>query len=119
MAVVDPLNFRVIPTDPGPAITLHGCAQHLCGGRGLAGSLFDVLTVDASVLHTQVGRQVRTKLHLFTRQTIRRVRQGLAAAYLSQMLSEEGYKQQRHITLPAKNEMHSRGSTISDQVLCT
>ena len=39
MATVDPTALRVTMTDDGPVISLHGCAAHLCGGKGLAGAL--------------------------------------------------------------------------------
>jgi hypothetical protein len=39
MKVIDPSNLRVVFTDDGPVILLHGCAPHLCGGNGLAGAL--------------------------------------------------------------------------------
>lgn len=39
MSVVDPANLEVKRTDSGPVILLHGCAPHLCGGRGLSGAL--------------------------------------------------------------------------------
>jgi hypothetical protein len=39
MSVIDPANLRVVITDDGPIILLHGCARHLCGGKGLAGAL--------------------------------------------------------------------------------
>jgi hypothetical protein len=39
MEVIDPANLRVVITDDGPIILLHGCAVHLCGGKGLAGAL--------------------------------------------------------------------------------
>ena len=43
MGVVSPANLRVIMTDDGPVISLHGCARHLCGGEGLAGALVYVV----------------------------------------------------------------------------
>jgi hypothetical protein len=39
MSVIDPSNLRVTTTEDGPVILLHGCALHLCGGKGLAGAL--------------------------------------------------------------------------------
>jgi hypothetical protein len=37
--VIDPNNLQIKFTDDGPVITLHGCARHLCGGKGSAGAL--------------------------------------------------------------------------------
>ena len=39
MSVLDPANLRVTVGDEGPVILLHGCARHLCGGKGLAGAI--------------------------------------------------------------------------------
>ena len=39
MPVIDPRQLIVVNTDEGPVVTLHGCARHLCGGKGLAGAL--------------------------------------------------------------------------------
>jgi hypothetical protein len=36
--VISPRNLQVRYTDAGPVITLHGCARHLCGGKGSAGA---------------------------------------------------------------------------------
>lgn len=35
---VDPTNLQIKYTDDGPVITLHGCAAHLCGGKGSSGA---------------------------------------------------------------------------------
>ena len=37
MEAIDPANLRIASTDDGLVISLHGCAPHLCGGKGLAG----------------------------------------------------------------------------------
>jgi hypothetical protein len=39
MSVIAPADLRVVTTDDGPVILLHGCARHLCGGEGVAGAL--------------------------------------------------------------------------------
>lgn len=46
MTTVDPRNFRVITTENGPIVSLHGCATHLCGGQGLAGALIYVINTN-------------------------------------------------------------------------
>ncbi len=50
MAAINPSNLRVVKTDNGPVILLHGCARHLCGGKGLAGAL--AYEVNAKRLYT-------------------------------------------------------------------
>lgn len=50
MSVTAPHNLSVLMTDDGPIISLHGCAPHLCGGKGLAGALTYV--VDEHRLYT-------------------------------------------------------------------
>jgi len=35
---ISPRNLQIRYTDDGPVITLHGCARHLCGGKGSAGA---------------------------------------------------------------------------------
>jgi hypothetical protein len=46
MAVIDPRNVRVLTTENGPIVLLHGCASHLCGGKGLAGALVYVINTN-------------------------------------------------------------------------
>jgi hypothetical protein len=93
MSVVDPLNLHVLSTDVGPAITLHGCAQRLCGGHGLAGSLF--YAVDSGHLYTAYASwsNSKEKATFVYSSDIATNEAKVAAAYLNQMLSEEGYKQ--------------------------
>jgi len=43
MGVIAPASLRVVTTDDGPVILAHGCAAHLCGGKGLAGALTYVI----------------------------------------------------------------------------
>ena len=43
MEAIDPANLRIASTDDGLVISLHGCAPHLCGGKGLAGALIYVV----------------------------------------------------------------------------
>jgi hypothetical protein len=43
MRVIAPSNLQVLLTEDGPVIVLHGCAPHLCGGKGLAGALTYVI----------------------------------------------------------------------------
>jgi hypothetical protein len=42
--VIDPRDLQIKYTDAGPVITMHGCARHLCGGRGSAGAFTYFLT---------------------------------------------------------------------------
>lgn len=43
MGVIDPNDLHVVSTSAGPAVVLHGCAPHDCGGQGVAGAFVYLL----------------------------------------------------------------------------
>lgn len=59
MAVHDSSDLKVIRTNNGPVIELHGCARHLCGGDGVAGAF--TYSVDTRQFCTAMANTIKNK----------------------------------------------------------
>jgi hypothetical protein len=88
--VIDPGSLQIRYTDDGPVITLHGCARHLCGGKGSAGAL------TYSIASGRMCSALASWNSLLNRADIRYSSPGdsltdLEKSFLDAMLREEGY----------------------------